>query len=50
MLGKLRSKDITVSKNADQAHLRTLFEESAIINVLQFIEDTEVGKKPSGMH
>lgn len=44
MLLKLRTKDTTISESADQAHLRTLFEENGIIDVLQFIDDTEMGK------
>jgi hypothetical protein len=47
MLQKLKVKRSTVGEMQDQTHLGTLFERAATAEVLRFIEDTEVGKKPT---
>ena len=48
MLRKLRARKVSISGRRDQADLKTLFADEAIKEVLQFIDDTEVGKKPAG--
>lgn len=47
MLQKLKVKKSTVGEMQDQTQLGTLFERAATAEVLRFIEDTEVGKKPT---
>jgi hypothetical protein len=47
MLQKLKVKRSTVGEMQDQTHLGTLFERAATAEVLRFIEDTGVGKKPT---
>ena len=46
MVRKLRAKDITISETRDRGNLRILFEDSAIVDMLEFMEETEVGKRP----
>ena len=48
MLQKLRERKVAISGRRQQADLRTLFSAEAITEVLQFIDNTEVGKKPTG--
>jgi len=48
MLRKLRAKKVAISGRREQADLRTLFADEAITEVLQFIGNTEVGKKLTG--
>ncbi|KAM0724108.1 hypothetical protein Q7P37_000288 [Cladosporium fusiforme] len=48
MLRKLRARNVVISGRRHQADLKTLFADGAIKEVLQFIDDTEVGKKPAG--
>ena len=43
---KLKAKDITVSETPDRRNLKILFEDNAIVDVLEFVEKTEVGKRP----
>lgn len=45
MLQKLRARNVEISRRRDQADLITLFIEDAIIEVLQFINNTEVEMK-----
>ena len=47
MLQKLKVKRTTVGEMQDRTHLETLFERTATAEVLRFIEDTEVGNKPT---
>jgi hypothetical protein len=47
MLQKLKVKRSTVGEVQDRTHLETLFERAATAEVPQFIEDTEMGKKPT---
>lgn len=47
MLQTLKVKVTTVGEMQDQALLMTLFERAALVAMLRFIENTEVGKKPT---
>ena len=50
MLQRLRAKNVTITERRDRRDLEILFEQDATIDVLQYIESTEVGKKlPDGM-
>jgi hypothetical protein len=46
MVQKLKAKDITVSETPDRRNLKILFEDNAIVDMLEFVEQTEVGKRP----
>lgn len=48
MLQKLRARKVAISGRREQADLRTLFADGAITEALQFIDNTEVGKKLTG--
>lgn len=48
MLQKLRERKVAISGRRQQADLRTLFADKAIKEVLQFVDNTEVGKKLTG--
>ena len=48
MLRMLRARKVVISGRRDQTDLKTLFADEAIIEALQFIENTEVGKRPAG--
>lgn len=48
MLRKLRVRNVEISGRRDQADLKTLFAGDAIMEVLQFLDNTEVGKKLAG--
>jgi hypothetical protein len=49
MLRKLKAKNVTITETRDRRDFETLFEQDATIDVLQYIESTEVGKKlPDG--
>lgn len=48
MLRKLGARNVSISGRRDRADLKTLFAEDAIVEVLQFIENTEVGMKLAG--
>jgi hypothetical protein len=43
---KLKAKDITVSETPDRRNLKILFEDNAIVDILEFVDKTEVGKRP----
>ena len=45
MLQRLKAKNVTITERRDRRDLETLFEQVATIDVLQYIESTEVGKK-----
>jgi hypothetical protein len=47
MMRNLRAKGIMIIDMRDWRKLRTLFEDNAMIDVLEFIEKTEVGKRPA---
>ena len=47
IIRKLSTKDITISETPDQRNVKILFEDNATVNVLEFIEKTEVGKRPA---
>lgn len=36
----------TLSKTPDRRNLETLFEDKAIVDMLEFVEKTEIGKRP----
>jgi hypothetical protein len=46
MVRKLKAKEITVSETPDRRNLETLFADNAIVDMLEFVEKTEVGKRP----
>lgn len=49
MLRKLKAKNVTIAEIRDRRDFETLSEQDATIEVLQYIESTEVGKKlPDG--
>jgi hypothetical protein len=47
MIRKLSTKNITISETPDQRNVKILFEDNATVDVLEFIEKTEVGKRPA---
>ena len=48
MLQRLRAKNVTITERRDRRDLETLFKKIATIDVLQYIESAEVGKKLPG--
>jgi hypothetical protein len=46
MIRNLGAKDITIDETRDRRNLRILFEDNAMVDMLEFVEKTEVGKKP----
>lgn len=50
MVQKLKARDITVSETPDRRNLEILFRDNAIVEMLEFMEKTEVGKKPGTEH
>jgi hypothetical protein len=46
MVRKLRAKGITISETPDRRDLKILFEDNAIVDMLEFVEKTDVGKRP----
>jgi hypothetical protein len=46
MVKKLKAKHITVSETPDRRNLKILFADNAIVDMLEFVEKTEVGKRP----
>ena len=46
MIQKLSIKNIIISETPDQRNVKILFEDNATVDVLKFIEKTEVGKRP----
>lgn len=47
MIRKLRDKEVATIGTAGRRNVKTLFGDNAIAEVLQFIEKTEVGKRPA---
>ena len=45
MIRKLSIKNITISETPDRRNVKILFEDNATVDVLEFIEKTEVGKR-----
>ena len=45
MIQKLSIKNITISETPDQRNVKILFKDDAIVDVLEFIKKTEVGKR-----
>ena len=50
MVQKLKARDITVSETPDRINLEILFRDNAIVDMLESMEKTEVGKKPGTEH
>ena len=48
MIRKLRDKEVATIETTGRRNVKTLFEDNAVVEVLEFIEKTEVGKKPAG--
>lgn len=46
MVQKLKARGVTVSETPDRRNLELLFRDNAIVDMLEFMEKTEVGKKP----
>jgi hypothetical protein len=46
MIRKLSTKNIAISETPDRRNARILFGDNATVDVLEFIEKTEVGKRP----
>lgn len=44
---KLKAKGITVSEMRDRRNLKILFGDNATMDMLEFVEKTEVGKRPA---
>lgn len=42
---KLNTKNITISETKDRRNIGILFGKKAIVDVLKFVEKTEVGKR-----
>lgn len=50
MVRKLKARDITISETPDRRNLEILFRDNAIVDMLEFMEKTDVGKKPGTEH
>jgi hypothetical protein len=48
MIRKLRAKEVATSEITGRRNVRILFDDNAVVDVLEFIEKTEVGKRPAG--
>jgi hypothetical protein len=48
MIQKLRDKEVTTNETTGRRNVKTLFGDNAVVDVLEFIEKTEVGKRPAG--
>jgi hypothetical protein len=48
MIRKLRAKEVATSETTGRRSVRILFDDNAVVDVLEFIEKTEVGKRPAG--
>jgi hypothetical protein len=48
MLRKLRGKEVAIIATTGRRIVNTLFEDNAVVKVLEFIEKTEVGRRPAG--
>lgn len=45
LVQRLKARDITVSEKPDRKHLKTLYENNVTVDMLKFVENTEVGKR-----
>jgi hypothetical protein len=45
MIRKLNTKNVAINETPDQRNVRILFGDNATVDVLEFIEKTEVGKR-----
>jgi hypothetical protein len=48
MIRKLRAKEVATSETTGRRNVRILFNNNAVVDVLEFIKKTEVGKRPAG--
>jgi hypothetical protein len=48
MMQKLRDKEVTTNETTGRRNVKTLFGDNAVVDVLEFNEKTEVGKRPAG--
>jgi len=48
MLRKVRDKEVATIETTGRRNVKTLFEDSVVAEVLEFIEKTEVGKRLAG--
>jgi hypothetical protein len=49
MIRKLRAKEVATSEITGRRNVRILFDDNAVVDVLEFIEKTEVGMRPAGV-
>lgn len=45
LIQKLKARDIAVSETPDRRNLKILFGDNAIVDMLKFVENTEIGKR-----
>ena len=48
MIRKLGTRGVATSETTGRRNVRILFDDNAAVDVLEFIEKTEVGKRPAG--
>jgi hypothetical protein len=48
MIRELRDREVATTETTGRRDVRTLFEDNAVVEVLEFIGKTEVGKRPAG--
>jgi hypothetical protein len=46
MVRKLRAKGITISETPDCRDLKIPFEDNAVVDMLEFVEKPDIGKRP----
>jgi len=47
MIRKLRDKEVAIIETRGRRNVKTLFGDNVVAEVLEFIEKTEVGKRPA---
>ena len=47
MIRKLKDKEVATIETTGRRNVKTLFKDNAVAEVLEFIEKTEVGKRPA---
>jgi hypothetical protein len=48
MIRELRDSEVATTETTGRRDVRTLFEDNAVVKVLEFIGKTKVGKRPGG--
>jgi hypothetical protein len=49
MIRKLRVKGVAIRETTGRRNVRILFDDNAVVDVLEFIEKKEMGKWPAGV-